>query len=111
MSQFVSLLCLPVLAAGAIVAERFVSPAGTQTAAAGNALGVARSAAASGEVFPCDAIGTAIVEAGAAIALGAKVEADAQGRAVTQASGVTLGRALQAASAAGARIEVLLIAN
>ena len=58
-------------------------------------------------------LGTAIVEAGAAIALGAKgltpVKTDADGRAIAQGgAGEIAGYALQAAGAAGQKIEVLL---
>lgn len=110
-NQNIALLALTFAATGAIVADRFVTGAGAQTVAAGNAIGVARNDAAIGEKFTADVIGTAIVEAGAAVAANALVEADAAGRAVTKAAGVTLGRALQAAGAAGQKIEVLLIQN
>ncbi len=111
MSQFIPVLTLPIVATGAITAERFVTPAGAQAGAGVNALGVARSDAASGQSLPVDVLGTAIVTAGAAIAAGALVETDATGRAITRSAGAIVGRALQAAAAAGARIEVLLIPN
>jgi hypothetical protein len=48
------------------------------------------------------------VIAGAAVAYGAEVQTDAQGRAITlAATGTSVGRALQAAGAAGDRISVL----
>ncbi len=110
-SQSNSLLTLSMVAAGAIIAERFVSTALVQAGAAANTYGVARTSAATNEVFPVDVIGTAVVEAGAAIAANALIETDAQGRAITRTAGPIVGRALQAASAAGSKIEVLLIPN
>lgn len=111
--QCISLLTLTLGLTGTVVAQRFVTGAGAQTGAAGNALGVARTAGVSGENIPVDVIGTAIVETGAAIAANALVESDASGRAVTKAAGVTLGRLApgQSAAAAGQFVEVLLIQN
>ena len=104
---------LSITTTGIIAEYRFVTPAGAKAGAAGNTLGVARMAAASGDVIPVDAVGTAIVETGAAIAAGALVETDASGRAVTQSSGPKVGRVLpsQSSSAAGQFIEILLIPN
>lgn len=110
-NQNTALLALTVVATGVIVGDRFITGAGAQTGAAGNALGVARYGGAIGDKITTDVIGTAIVEAGAAVAANALIESDASGRAITKAAGVTLGRALQAAAAAGQKIEVLLIQN
>lgn len=111
--QAISLLTLTLGLTGTVVANRFVAGDGTQTGAAGNAIGVARTAGVSGDNIPVDAIGTAVVEAGAAISANALVEADASGRAVTKSAGVTLGRLApgQSASAAGQFVEVILIQN
>lgn len=111
--QFFSVLNMTVTAVGALTAHRFVGHTGSQAAAAGNALGVARTDAAIGELCPVDVIGTAIVEAGGAIAAGAAVQVDASGRAVTLAAGEKVGRLAPGAVAtqAGDMIEVLLIAN
>jgi hypothetical protein len=107
-----SVLTLTIVAAGTIVAARFVTPAGVQAGADANALGVARTAAGSGDKIPLDALGVAIVEAGAAVTTGATVKSDASGRAITWASsGARLGVALTAAGAAGDMIEVHLIPN
>lgn len=113
MSQnFTSLLALTVMAASAIAANRFVTPAGAQAGADANTLGASRSAAASGEKLPVDVLGTAVVEAGAAVTAGATVKSDASGRAIPWAtSGAKVGVALEAASAAGQLIEVLLVPN
>ncbi|MFW2438065.1 MAG: DUF2190 family protein [Arenicellales bacterium] len=107
--QSFALFTETLLASGAVITNRFVGYDGAQVGAAANTLGVSKTDAADTEPYPVDVIGTTIVEAGAAIALGAKLETDASGRAITQAAGPVVGRALQAASAAGEKIEVLLI--
>jgi hypothetical protein len=109
--QSISLLSLPLTASATVRAERFVTYAGAECGAGVAAAGVADVAGVSGDVIPVVRIGTAVVAAGAAVTAGALVESDAQGRAVTRSTGVVLGRALQAAAAAGSRIEVLLIGN
>lgn len=110
--QSIPLLTLTIAANGAVVANRFVTPANAQAAADENTLGVATTAAANGDALAVDVLGTSIVEAGAAIAAGATLKADANGRAITWAmSGAKVAVALQAAGAAGEFIEVLLIPN
>jgi len=113
MSQnFTSLLCLTAIASGALVANRFVAPGGAQAGADANTLGVARAAANSGDKCPVDVLGTAVVEAGAAVTAGATVKSDASGRAIAWVtSGAKVGLALEAATAAGQFIEVLLVPN
>ncbi|XVJ69886.1 MAG: DUF2190 family protein [Rhizobacter sp.] len=108
----IALLTLTVAASAALSANRFVTATGGVPAAAANAVGVTRtSAAAAGDLVPVDMLGTTQVEAGAAVAAGAAVETNASGQAITRSAGVTLGRALTAATAAGQLIEVLLIPN
>jgi len=110
--QAISLLALTVVATGTIAANRFVTPAGAQAGADANTLGVARTAAVPGDKIAVDVLGTAVVEAGAALSAGATVKADASGRAITWASsGAKVGIALEAATAAGQFIEVLLVPN
>lgn len=110
--QAIALLTLTVALTGTVAANRFVTPAGAQAGADANTLGVARTAGVSGDKVPVDVIGTAVVEAGAAISAGATLETDADGRAVTWAtSGGKVGIALEAATAAGQMIEVLLLPN
>lgn len=110
--QAISLLTLPLLLTGAVTANRFVTPAGAQAGADANTLGVTRSDGAIAAHVPVDVLGTAVVEAGAAVAAGDTVKSDASGRAITWAvSGAKVGVALQAATAAGQFIEVLLIPN
>ncbi len=136
MSQNIATLSLPVTAAGAITARRAVGFDGVQASVQGQKImGVARSDAASGEKVTLDVAGTVVIEAGAAIAVGDSVIVDAQGRAIPStgqlavAAGATavtssaanggiltggdapefvLGDALEAATAAGQFIEVLL---
>lgn len=108
--QFRPMLTLPLTASGAVAGNRFVTSAGAQVAAAGAAaLGVARSDAASGTLFPCDVLGTGMVEAGEAITAGAALKAGADGRAMVHDTGVKVAIALQAATAAGQKIEALLL--
>jgi hypothetical protein len=111
MSQKHSLFALSILAAAALTAERFVTAAGAVATAAGNAVGVAATNAAIGELCPVDVLGTAVVTAGGAIAKGAHVEVGATGKAVTLASGKAVAVALEAAAADGDSIEVFLIPN
>lgn len=109
--QSLSLLALSLVAAGAVTKDRFYGVTHQLCGAGANAYGVSRSDGVLNDVVPVDVVGTAIVEAGAPVAKDALIESDATGRAITRAAGVILGRALQAASGAGSRIEVLLIQN
>lgn len=110
--QSISILTLTIAATAAITANRFVNAIGAQVAADGNALGVARSAAAIGEQVAVDVLGTAVVESGAAFAKGATLKVDASGRAITWVtSGGRVAIALEAATAAGQFVEVMLIDN
>ena len=111
--QNISLLTLTVLAVGAITAHRFVTPVADQAVAGENAIGVAQSDAADGDLLPVDALGTTLVEVGAAVAEGALVESDADGRAITRTTGAILARVVPGASASGAgeKVEVMLIPN
>jgi len=110
--QSIPVLALTVAATGTIAASRFVTAAGAQAGADANALGVARTAAVSGDKISVDCLGTAVVEAGAAVAAGASLKSDASGRGITWVtSGAKIGIALEAASGAGVFIEVLLIPN
>ncbi len=105
----ISILMLPVLLAEDVAACRFVTPLCTQADADASTLGVARAAGLAGGRCPVDVLGTATVEAGATIAVGATLKSDSSGRAITwAASGAKVGIALEAATAAGQFIEVLL---
>ena len=112
MTGNVSTLTLTVTAAVALAACPFVTQAGAYPAAGAAAFGVTRSSAeAAGDLVPVDVQGTAIAEAGAAITLDAPLMVDATGRVVplTVGSKSPVGRAMQAATAAGQQIEILLV--
>lgn len=110
--QFTSLLALPIIAAAAIAANRFVTPGQQQAGADANTLGVSRAAAASGERTTVDVIGTAVVETGGVFSAGATMKSDASGRAILWAtSGAKVAVALEASTASGQFVEVLLIPN
>ncbi|MBS3936002.1 MAG: DUF2190 family protein [Sulfuritalea sp.] len=110
--QSTPVLTLTLTLTGNVGAHRLVTPAGVQAGADAVAIGAARSAGVSGERIPVDVKGTAVVETGAAIAAGATLKADASGRVIAWATaGAKVGFALEAATAAGQFIEVLLLDN
>lgn len=109
----IAILTLTVAAAGVLEANRFVTQAGAYPAAGAAAFGVARTGAtAAGDLVPVDILGTTTAEAGAAIS-GPDVAlmVDATGRVVplTGAGKSPVGRSMQAASGAGALLEILLV--
>lgn len=108
----IALLTLTVAAGGALAANRLINQAGAYPAAGGAAFGATRTGAgAAGDLVPVDVLGTAIVEAGAAFGKDANLMVDATGRAVLLAgSGKSpVGRSMDAATAAGDMVEVLLV--
>lgn len=110
--QCYPVLTLTIAATATLVADRFVTAAGAVPAADVNVIGVTRSAAVSGDKVAVDVLGTAIVESGAAVTALDTLKTDNAGRAITWAtSGAKVAIALQAATAAGQFIEVLLIPN
>lgn len=111
MTQKISILSLSITAAGALLAERFVTATGAYATAAGNAFGVTNTSAAAGDLVSTDNLGTTVVTAGGAFAKGARLEVGTAGKAVVRASGVAVAIALQAATADGDRVEVFLIPN
>lgn len=107
-----SLLTLTVAASAAVAACRVITLAGAYPAAGAKGIGVTRTSGEEGDLLPVDVLGTTIAEAGAAIAADADLMADASGRVVPLTAGkVAIGRALEAAGAAGAQIEVLLLST
>lgn len=111
-AQSIPCLTLTLALTGTVAACRFVKADGTQSVADANTFGIARTGGVSGDKVAVDVIGTAIVEAGAAVTAGATVKADASGRAINWVtSGAKVALALEAATAAGQMIEVLLIPN
>lgn len=109
----ISLLTLTVIATAAVVNNRFVTTAGAHAATAGALpLGVTRSDGVSGDPIPVDVLGTAVVEAGAAIAVDATIMVTTDGKALTHdgdGDKHAVGRALEAAGAAGDLVEILLV--
>lgn len=99
---------MSVLAAAAITARRFVTSGGAVPAAGVWCPGAAADNFDLGEQASVVTHGIFVVEAGAAVLVDAEVQTDASGRAITKAAGVTLGRALDAAGAAGELIRVKL---
>lgn len=111
-AQSISCLALTLALTGTVAAARFVRADGTQSVADANTFGVSRTSGVSGDKITADVLGTAVVEAGAAFSAGATLKADADGKAITWVtSGAKVALALQAATAAGQMIEVLLIPN
>lgn len=99
---------LSVLAAAALTKHRYATAAGAVPAAGVYCPGVANANYDAGEQAGLDFAGVVVVEAGAAVAADAAVQTDASGRAITLAAGIALGRALDAAAAAGDLIRVKL---
>jgi hypothetical protein len=76
-------------------------------AATDELLGVIAHKADAGKAVKVHVLGSFLVEAGAAITKGARVTSDSSGRAVAASTGnMVLGRAQQAATAAGELVEV-----
>lgn len=109
----IALLTLSLTSTAALAQYQPVLATGAPAVAAGNAVGFADvTVAASGTLYPATVSGIAIAVAGAAIAAGALVEVHTTvTQVVTKSAGVSIGRALTAAAAAGDLIEVLLIPN
>ncbi|MCB6182319.1 hypothetical protein LIN78_01955 [Leeia sp. TBRC 13508] len=129
------LLCLSFIAPSAVAQYRGVDFAGAQIAAAGaRVAGISKRPAAAGEAYEAAAYGTAVCETGGVFAAGVPLVMDATGRVVAAAtlsvaSGATavtstaangailtggvppqfvVGDSLQASTAAGQFVEVLL---
>lgn len=109
--QSIPILTLTRTASGAIAANRFVAQAGDQATEGENTLGVARTGAASGELYPLDVLGTTIVEAGDDITDGATLMSDDDGKAVPQTVDSAIAAIALQAGADGDLIEVLLMPN
>ena len=111
MTQSITLLSLPVLATAELSPERFITAAGTYAAPGGNALGTTRTQTLVDELTPVAVIGTAVVTAAGPLAIDDRIQVGADGKATVLAGGTAVAVALQAASADGDRIEVLLLPN
>lgn len=108
MKTSIVLAAMSVLASTALTKHRFATTAGAVPASGAFCPGVANANYDIGEQAGLDTHGIIVVEAGAAVAADAAVQTDASGRAITLAAGVSLGRALDAAAAAGDFIRVKL---
>jgi len=108
----IALLTKSFTASASLAQYQPIQATGAAATAAGNAIGFANVAAASGDLVPAVVLGTSLAVAGAAIASGALVEVGSTvTQVVTKAAGVAIGRALSAATAAGDIIEVMIIPN
>lgn len=108
----IDILTIGLTATAAIAQFQPVQATGAPAVAAGNAVGFARIAGASGDRVPVTVAGTTVAIAGAAIAVGALVEVHTTvTQVVTKSAGVSIGRALTAASAAGDQVEILILPN
>jgi len=107
------ILSLSVKPTAALAQYQPVQATGAPATAAGNVLGFTTvSAAATDPVVTVRVLGTCIAVAGAAISAGALVEVHTTvTQVVTKVSGVSVGRALTAASNAGDFVEILLLPN
>ncbi|MBF0546221.1 MAG: DUF2190 family protein [Candidatus Riflebacteria bacterium] len=108
-AQSKGLLPLTLIASGAIRTNRFVKANGAEADATEAAIGVSQYAAADGEPVAVDTYGTAVVESGGVFSAGVQVESDADGKAVVYSAGVINGRALQASTASGQMVEILVL--
>lgn len=105
---------LNILATGAIAAKRFVTRAGAQAGAAANTIGVADTAAASGETVLVDHLGITVVECGAILnGSERRLQTDANGRAVAFTAGpvVAILPPGVTSTAANQEISVILLPN
>lgn len=90
-------------------ANRFINYGGQQAAAGEAVLGVSADEADQGDIAAVDVLGIAVVETAGAVAQGDVLAADAQGLAVKQTgNAVAAGHALDAATAAGDTIRIVL---
>jgi hypothetical protein len=108
MKTSIILAAMSVLATAALTRDRFATTAGAVPAAGAFCPGVANANYDIGEQAGLSTHGIVVVEAGAAVAADAAIQCDASGRAITLAAGVNLGRALDAATAAGEFIRIKL---
>lgn len=109
-ATYVDLLSIGVTAGSALAQYQPVQASGAAATAAGNAVGFTKVSCASGDRVPVQVAGVALAVAGAAITAGALVEVGSTvTQVVTKSAGIAIGRALEAATAAGQIIPVLII--
>jgi len=108
----IALLTLTVLASAAVTNNRAITQAGAHTAAGGLAFGITRSDGASGDLVPVDVMGTAIAEAGAAFDKDVPLMVGTNGKLIAHdgdGDKHAVARSLEAATADGSLVEVLLV--
>lgn len=108
MKTSITLAVMTIVAAAALTARRFVTTGGAVPAAGAWCPGIANADYAAGEAAGVVTHGVELVEAGGAVSVDAVVETDNSGRAVALSTGIGLGRALDASTAAGQFIRVKL---
>lgn len=108
MKTRIILAAMSIVAAAALTAKRFVTSGGGVPAAGAWCPGVANETYAVGETAGVVTHGIELVESGAAVAANSAVQTDAFGRAIALDTGISLGRALDAAAGAGEFIRVKL---
>jgi hypothetical protein len=108
----IAILTLTAMASAVVAQARFVTSAGAYPAAGGLPLGVTRSEGEVGDPIPVDVLGTTLVEAGDAIAADTPLMVTATGKVVAHdgdGDKHAVGRSLEAASADGELLEILLV--
>ncbi len=112
MNPSIPTLTLTVIAAAALVNNRAVNQAGNYPAAGGLAFGITRSDAATGDPTPVDVQGTAIATAGAAFSKDVPLMVGTDGKLIAHdgdGDKHAVARSMQAATADGQLVEVLLV--
>lgn len=107
----IPLMTLTVIASASLANNRAVNQAGAYPAAGGLAFGVTRSDAAIGDPTPVDVHGTAIATAGAAFNKDVPLMVGTDGKVVAHdgdGDKHAIGRSLEAATADGEEVEILL---
>ena len=102
-------LATTVVATGAVADRRFITFADAQAGLDAVVKGISEMAGVAGDALPVTLIGIVDMVAGGAIAAGAEVVSDANGQPIAKGANVnTAGRSLNAAGAAGARVQILI---
>ena len=112
MNPSIPTLTLTVIAAAALVNNRALNQAGNYPAAGGLAFGITRSDAATGDPTPVDVQGTAIATAGAAFSKDVPLMVGTDGKLIAHdgdGDKHAVARSMQAATADGQLVEVLLV--
>ncbi len=106
------ILTLTVTASATLVNNRAVTLAGAYPSAGALAFGITRTDAASGDPIPVDVMGTAIAEAGAAFSADVPLMVGTSGKLIAHdgdGDKHAVARSMEAATADGQMVEVLLV--